>query len=240
MKHYWINVDESVYRYAFMKSQLERLGIENVRISAVTPEKMKGLKILRLPESQEIDLEISAVLSHIKAIKQGYDDGDEHFCILEDDMYLPKLDFNKINKYAKETGDNDIETIQFFTSSNVLIIDLLNKYIRKENPQFIVKRDTDYPSAGYYMISRSGAKKLLDLFMTGDNTYDLTSTGWAVADNIIYKPINSYILTYPIAITNINCGSLIHSDHLANHNNANNVVLMIHNKFNILHYFISP
>ncbi len=240
MKHYWINVDESVYRYAFMKSQLERLGIENVRISAMTPEKIKGLKILRKPESQETSLEISCVLSHIKAIKQGYDDGDKYFCIVEDDMYLPKLDFDKISNYAKETGDNDIELIQFYTSSNVLILDLLNKYIRNENPQFIVKRDTDYPSTGYYMISRSGAKKLLDLFVVGDNTYDLTSTDWVAADNILYKPINTYILTYPIAITNINCGSLIHSDHLDNHNIANNVIVSIHNKFNILHYFISP
>jgi GR25 family glycosyltransferase involved in LPS biosynthesis len=223
-----------------MKSQLERLGIENVRISAMTPEKIKGLKILRKPESQETDLEISCVLSHIKAIKQGYDDGDKYFCIVEDDMYLPKLDFDKISNYAKETGDNDIELIQFYTSSNVLILDLLNKYIRNENPQFIVKRDTDYPSTGYYMISRSGAKKLLDLFVVGDNTYDLTSTDWVAADNILYKPINTYILTYPIAITNINCGSLIHSDHLDNHNIANNVIVSIHNKFNILHYFISP
>jgi GR25 family glycosyltransferase involved in LPS biosynthesis len=223
-----------------MKSQLERLGIENVRISAMTPEKIKGLKILRKPESQETSLEISCVLSHIQAIKQGYDDGDKYFCIVEDDMYLPKLDFDKISNYAKETGDNDIELIQFYTSSNVLILDLLNKYIRNENPQFIVKRDTDYPSTGYYMISRSGAKKLLDLFVVGDNTYDLTSTDWVAADNILYKPINTYILTYPIAITNINCGSLIHSDHLDNHNIANNVIVSIHNKFNILHYFISP
>lgn len=236
MKHYWINVDESVYRYAFMKQQFDRLSIENSRVSAVTPADMKDLKVLRQSDSKENDVEIAVTLSHIKAIEQGYDDGDEYFCIMEDDMFIPKIDFEKMFKYMKDTGDDDIEVVQLFTSSNVLILDLFNKYVK--DSRFLVKRDGDYPCAGYYMISRSGAKKLLDLFVKSEGVYDLCYSGWVAADNIIYKPINSYILTYPITIPNIDCGSLIHPEHLVHHNAANNMVLAIHKNFNMLDHFI--
>ena len=239
MKHYWINVDESVYRYAFMKQQFDRLGIENSRVSAVTPSDMKGLKILKSLDSKENDVEIAVTLSHIKAIKQGYDDGDEYFCVMEDDMFIPNVDFEKMFKYMKDTGDDSIEAVQLFTSSNVLILDLFNKYIKDGVSRFLVKRDGDYPCAGYYMISRSGAKKLLDLFIKSEGVYDLCFSGWVAADNIIYKPINSYILTYPITIPNIDCGSLIHPEHLVHHNAANNMVMAIHKNFNILDYFIA-
>ncbi|NBV43189.1 hypothetical protein EBR96_10555, partial [bacterium] len=239
MKYYWINVDESAYRYAFMKQQFDKLGVQNARVSAMTPSDMKDIKVLKHPNSKENDIEIAVTLSHIKAIKQGYDDGDDYFCVVEDDMFIPNVDFEKIFKYMKDTGDDDIEAIQLFTSSNVLILDLFNKYIKDgKMSRFLVKRDGDFPCAGYYMISRRGAKKLLDLFIKGNNEYDLTYSGWAAADNIIYKPINSYILTYPITIPNINCGSLIHPEHLVHHSAANNMVIAIHNKFNILHYFL--
>ena len=186
--------------------------------------------------------ELSCIISHLKAIKKGYEDGDPYFCIVEDDMVLNKINFDKILthiKIAEECSDEPIDILQLHTNGHPSVIKMYNENFLKYN-EIIKKRDYDYPSAGYYLISRQGAKKLLEKYVISEKTYDLShkECEWSAADNIIYIAVNSWIITYPITISNVNYGSTIHPEHLYNHEYCNNVNRDIWNKNNQLKMFL--
>ena len=222
MKHYWINVDESVYRYAFMKQQFDRLGIENSRVSAVTPSDMKGLKILKSLDSKENDVEIAVTLSHIKAIKQGYDDGDEYFIVCEDDIYFPfTINFQKLINELPE----DFEIFQ------MMVLDYDgNKFINSlyKEKKFYTKFDEKKRlfSTGMYLISRKGANKILKLF-TNKQTgkYDLRDfICIKQADYVLYLNTNTYTSTFPFCYPTLKFVSQIHPYHYYFHKLAIDVM----------------
>lgn len=243
MKHYWINIDKCVDRRQYMEQQFNSKMIENFRIEAETPNTIKEYQIMRNEKSTAATQEeLSCIISHLKAIKKGYEDGDPYFCIVEDDMVLNKINFDKILthiKIAEECYDEPIDILQLHTNGHPSVIKMYNENFLKYN-EIIKKRDYDYPSAGYYLISRHGAKKLLEKYVISEKTYDLShkECEWSAADNIIYIAVNSWILTYPITISNVNYGSTIHPEHLYNHEYCNNVNRDIWNKNNQLRMFL--
>jgi len=226
MKHYWINIDKCVDRKEYMEKQFRYKNIDNYRISAETPDKLINNTIIRNVDSTDTTQEeISCILSHLKAIKKGYDDGDEYFCILEDDLEFTNIDFKKIFKYIEDYQNKNneiIEILQFFTNGHPPVIELYNQHFL--NDEIIRKRVEPYPSAAYYLVSREAARKILDKFILSENNYDLSYSAWTAADHIIYAVVNSYILTYPIAVSDITYGSTLHPDHLPNHEYCNNVI----------------
>lgn len=232
-----------------MEDQFNSLKIENKRIKAITPVDIDFNKIIKNKESINTPEEYACVLSHIKALYEGYNDGYEYFFVLEDDMNIIKIDEKKIINLIKqyETGNNcTIDMLQLYTNSHPLIIEMYNEIIlsikdNKFDVNTLIKiRDRDYPSTGYYIISRNGAKKLLDRFVIdyNENKFDLSYSFWCAADNILYRPIDTYILTFPIVTSNIKCGSLIHDTHLENHEIANNIIQTIHKQNNIINVFM--
>ena len=243
MKHYWINIDKCVDRRQYMEQQFNSKMIENFRIEAETPNTIKEYQIMRNEKSTAATPEeLSCIISHLKAIKKGYEDGDPYFCIVEDDMVLNKINFDKILihiKIAEECSDEPIDILQLHTNGHPSVIKMYNEYFLKYN-KIIIKRDYDYPSAGYYLISRQGAKKLLEKYVISEKAYDLShkECEWSAADNIIYIAVNSWIITYPITISNVNYGSTIHPEHLYNHEYCNNVNRDIWNKNNQLNRFL--
>ena len=247
--HYWINVDKSEYRYEFMKEQFDKLNIVNERISARTPDDIDFTKIIKNQESKSNPAEYACILSHLKAIQIGYDEGYEYFFILEDDINIIKINQKKLINLIKtfEKKNNcKIDILQLHTNSHPLIIELYNELggsiiNRTYNDTSLIKiRDRDYPSTGYYLISREGAKKLLDKFVIDfkNDTYDLSYSAWCAADNVLYRPVNTYILLYPIVTSNIKCGSLIHEEHIFNHDRSNEIIALIHKNNNLLHLLI--
>ena len=243
MKHYWINIDTSIDRKNFIEKQLATKKIENFRINAETPETISLFSIIRHNDSINTPEEIACIISHLKAIKKGYEDGDEYFCVMEDDMDINNIDFTKLFKYiknAQEKDTNKIELVQLFSNSHPFIIKMFTENTLNQNDykEFVIKREEDCPSTGYYLISRDGAKKLLDLFQLSETYYDLSYSFWTAADNILYRPINSYILTYPVALSIIKYGSTIHPQHLGNHESANNVIKQIWTLNNQIHNLI--
>lgn len=230
MKHYWINMDRSVDRRRHMESQFFEHSIENYRISAETPETIKAgdYTIARNEESipSTTPEEISCILSHLKAIQQGYDDGDQYFCVLEDDISFINIDFDKILNYAEiaqNKNKENVEILQLYTSSHPVVIQLYNEHFLKSG-DVIIKRTESYPGAVYYLLSREAARKILDAYVMSNNKYDLSYSSWTAADNIIYAPVNSYVITYPVAITDIAFGSTLHPEHLPNHEQCNNII----------------
>jgi GR25 family glycosyltransferase involved in LPS biosynthesis len=242
-----------------MERQFFEHSIENYRISAETPETIKsnGYTIIRNEESIATTTpeEIACILSHLKAIQQGYDEGsgsgnegggtddegtDGYFCVLEDDVSFINIDFNKISKYiaeAKAAKDGDVEILQLYTSSHPVVIRLYNEHFLTGD--IIIKRTESYPGAVYYLVSRKAARKILDAYVVSKHThtYDLSYSSWTAADNIIYAPVKSYVITYPIAITDIAFGSTLHPEHLPNHENCNNIIRHIWNVNNRLSLF---
>jgi GR25 family glycosyltransferase involved in LPS biosynthesis len=243
MKHYWINIEKCVDRREYMEDQFNKKNIDNIRIEAETPNTIKEYQIRRNEKSIEATQEeLSCIISHLKAIKKGYEDGDPYFCIVEDDMVIEKINFDKIFTYikiAEECSDEPIDILQLHTNGHPSVIKMYNENFLKYN-ELIKKRDYDYPSAGYYLISRQGAKKLLEKYVISENAYDLShkECEWSAADNIIYIAVNSWILTYPITISNVNYGSTIHPEHLYNHEYCNNVNRDIWNQNNQLNRFL--
>ena len=243
MKHYWINIDKCVDRRQYMEQQFNSKMIENFRIEAETPNTIKEYQIMRNEKSTAATPEeLSCIISHLKAIKKGYEDGDPYFCIVEDDMVLNKINFDKILthiKIAEECSDEPIDILQLHTNGHPSVIKMYNENFLKYN-EIIKKRDYDYPSAGYYLISRQGAKKLLEKYVISEKAYDLShkECEWSAADNIIYIAVNSWIITYPITISNVNYGSTIHPEHLYNHEYCNNVNRDIWNQNNQLKRFL--
>ena len=261
MKHYWINMERSLDRRKFMESQFFKYGIENYRISAETPETIKAhdYTIIRNADSMDCTTpeEIACILSHLKAIQQGYDDGcvgdeggetdsDSYFCVLEDDITLLNIDFGKIVKYINKKKEGvgdvaDVEVLQLYTSSHPVVIQLYNECFLKDGSSgsnVIVKRTESYPGAVYYLVSRKAARKILDAYVVSKNKYDLSYSSWTAADNIIYAPVSSYVITYPVAITDIAFGSTLHPEHLPNHENCNNIIRHIWNVNNRLSLFV--
>ena len=264
MKHYWINMERSLDRRKFMESQFFKYGIENYRISAETPETIKAhdYTIIRNADSMDCTTpeEIACILSHLKAIHQGYDDGcvgdgggddggeDAYFCVLEDDITLLNIDFGKILNYINKKKDDvadvadiaDVEVLQLYTSSHPVVIQLYNECFLKngDGSNVIVKRAESYPGAVYYLVSRKAARKILDAYVVSKNKYDLSYSSWTAADNIIYAPVSSYVITYPVAITDIAFGSTLHPEHLPNHENCNNIIRHIWNVNNRLSLFV--
>jgi GR25 family glycosyltransferase involved in LPS biosynthesis len=249
-----------------MERQFFEHSIENYRISAETPETIKSndYTIIRNEESIATTTpeEIACILSHLKAIQQGYDEGgdegcgsgdegcgtDGYFCVLEDDVSFINIDFNKILKYITEAksakaknkdgnDDGDVEILQLYTSSHPVVIRLYNEHFLTGD--IIIKRTESYPGAVYYLVSRKAARKILDAYVVSKqtHTYDLSYSSWTAADNIIYAPVKSYVITYPIAITDIAFGSTLHPEHLPNHENCNNIIRHIWNVNNRLSLF---
>lgn len=242
MKHYWINMDKCIDRKEFMDNQFKQKNIDNLRISAETPETIINYNIIRNDESITTTTpeEISCILSHLKAIEQGYDDGDSYFCILEDDLDFANIDFSKILNYIEEAQNKNnekVEILQLYTSGHPVVIQLYNEHFLKN--ELIIKRAESYPGAVYYLLSREGARKILDKYVLSKNNYDISYSSWTAADNIIYAAVNSFVLTYPVVVTDIAYGSTLHPEHLPNHEYCNNIIRHIWNVNNQLKLFMN-
>ncbi len=239
MKHYWINIEGCVERRKFMEGQFDKLGIDNERISAVTPEDIKDYKIEYNPDTKATQYEVACIISHLRALEKGVEEGHQYFCVMEDDINMSKLDFKKILMYVRDAEEIEgmkMEIMQMHTNSNVLIIKAVNEHVM--NKQFVVKRTEGYPSTAYYMITREGAQKLLDKFKICETEYDLSYSHWTAADNVLYSPINCFFLSYPVITTDIGYGSIIHPSHLHHHEDSNVVIRDIHKRFNLMDLFV--
>jgi GR25 family glycosyltransferase involved in LPS biosynthesis len=225
-----------------MENQFKKKNIDNFRISAETPETIINYNIIRNEESINTTTpeEISCILSHLKAIAQGYNDGDPYFCVLEDDLDFCNIDFSKILNYVEDSqnkNNENVEILQLYTSGHPVVIQLYNEHFLKN--EIIIKRAESYPGAVYYLLSREGARKILDKYVLSENNYDISYSSWTAADNIIYAAVNSFVLTYPVVVTDIAYGSTLHPEHLPNHEYCNNIIRHIWNVNNQLKLFMN-
>jgi GR25 family glycosyltransferase involved in LPS biosynthesis len=221
MKHFWINMDNSAMRRNFMDTQFSTFGIDNTRISAVTPNDFSTCLAhnrpltCKHPGCTSCEYEFACISSHIKAMKYALETSkDNHFVIMEDDIIIPYI----IN-YDNIVNDapNDFDILQLLILYGPTVKYLYENLYLKNNVKYI-KWKYLLPSTGMYIISRKGAEKLVNRYYK-NNKYDFNDCEYQiVADVALYQSVNTYATTFPTAYPNINMGSEIHPDHLDAHN----------------------
>lgn len=217
MKHFWINIDRNEERRKFMSEQFEKHNLENHRISAYTPADFDNILVQKRPITCKYpgcvtcEFEFACLCSHLKAIEEGLKTGDPYFVIMEDDVFMPfTLDYEALVKDMPA----DTEILQLLILYGETVKHLYN-YHNYMNQRYI-KWQYLLPSTGYYIISREGGKKLLDLLYNKESKkYDFSKSPYQiVADVLLYMTVNTYATTHPYAYPDIRMGSEIHSDHL--------------------------
>jgi GR25 family glycosyltransferase involved in LPS biosynthesis len=223
MIHYWINLDKSTKRKIFMENQFKEKNIDNVRVSAITPDDFdtvlanKRPLTCKHPGCVNCEYEFACISSHIKAMKEAITNtNDEWFVVMEDDMLLPyDIDYDTLIKDAPP----DFEILQLCISYGNTVEFLYNNLLLNNKLHFI-KWQYLLPCAGMYIVSRKGAEKLVNKFYV-NGKYDFSSCEFQiVADVALYSTANTYTATFPCSYPNIEMGSEIHPHHLDAHQSA--------------------
>ena len=202
---YCINLDDKTDRWESMETQFKYWEIENyTRVSAHDGrgdndlgEILKG----RYPDNMNSG-EVGCVTSHLKALKEFLNSGEQCALIMEDDcdintaIYWP---FSWKDFFCKVPYDYDVVQLAIINPAQVNV---------KIHRRFV----NDFSTA-CYLINRRYAQKLIDLHVRGDK-YKLDNgvKPRAVADDLIYNSGNTFAM--PLFIYKIALGSDIHDIHI--------------------------
>ena len=202
---YCINLDDKTDRWESMETQFKYWEIENyTRVSAHDGrgdndlgEILKG----RYPDNMNSG-EVGCVTSHLKALKEFLNSGEQCAIIMEDDCdintasYWP---FSWKDFFCKVPYDYDVVQLAIINPAQVNV---------KIHRRFV----NDFSTA-CYMITRRYAQKLIDLHVRGDK-YKLDNgvKPRAVADDLIYNSGNTFAI--PLFLYKIELGSDIHDIHI--------------------------
>lgn len=249
IKFYWININKSLNRRYFMEEQFKINGLSNERIEAITPETLEAIIEDKPPfncgspgciynNQNDCKFEFSCTCSHLNAIKAGYNSNEPFFIVCEDDIYFPfKLDYDKIIK----TLPTDFDICQM-----MVINDEANDYIYNEclkgKGELFIKYDCTkkFFGAGMYLLSRNGAKRILDLFINENSLkYDFRDVpSLKQADFMLYMYVNSYTITFPLCFPVLLFVSEIHPKHYYFHKQAIDKIIANINDNQLKHPFI--
>ncbi len=219
---YYINLERCKERNTYMKKQFKDYGIKQwKRIQAVDGD--TDSSVVYSNDFKGLTKgEIGCTLSHLRAIKQAYDNNLQYVLIIEDDVTLEFSNFweHKLTKYIEE-APSGWTILQLFSDYNYLN----NK---RSDPYIAVNSDHNYYSTVSYIINRVGMMGILEKTMVND-TFLMSKTlaKMGAADYYIYNllPGTRYLTNVPLfAPINVNIGSTIHDNHTAQHlqNTCNN------------------
>jgi GR25 family glycosyltransferase involved in LPS biosynthesis len=225
---YYINLERSLNRREYMEEQFNKFNITNYkRIEAIDGEKIKNI------DSDTVDNnikfinnyknlkknEVGCVLSHIKAIKNAYENNLEEVLILEDDCSLNLINFwDEDLKSLIKTVPYDWEIIQLYTINCIEDFNIKNKFILYDNKKGCW-------SSAAYLINRKGMKNILDYvnidrntIVLGNKIKDKLYPPYGAADSFIYNLTKTYYITIPLFYTtnDILESSIDSTDHIHN------------------------
>jgi FkbM family methyltransferase len=219
---YCISLEESSDRRTYLNNKFKNYNIKpNFLISrrySESNDNIVGKYVQSLNDGTK-----GCCVSHLKMIKYWYDNTDEEYAFFcEDDLSLETVDYWNFNwQQFIERLPDDIDCIQLFT-------------IRNEYDTFELRpRYWDDWGATAYILTREGAKKIIDTYIKGD-TYVLEIPNQEVMpliENIIFSSvINTY--TIPLFVENISFKSTFeHQDddviegHKNNHKISHDLIL---------------
>ena len=201
---YWINLDASVSRRKTILKKFEAFEITNThRVSAYNTSAINriwktGQLVLhprihvRLEESSQQQkheqniyqvAEAACILSHLKAIKQAYDDGHDQVLVIEDDV-LMSCQFVNLWRQHVDQAPMGWKILQFVTNNPCVAEhghDLFDPFISWQPHHW---------STGAYMINRAGMQTLLDKVkpasLPGEDVWRIDQEPIVVADEVLY------------------------------------------------------
>ena len=163
--------------------------------------------------------EISAVLSHLKAIKDWFfNSDDEYGFFCEDDLLL------SMNEYWSFDWDYVIKNLP--NGWLAVQLSLIRDPFEKEKLENYIKLHPylwDNWSACCYLFSRKYTKMIIDHYVKGDNNYDLTvkftPKSIPYIENVLYTGSNKEnVYTLPLFVENINVKSSFYPDFIKSEN----------------------
>lgn len=204
---YYINLQSNIERNKYMNTQLKKYAQKFERIEGVNGKNI--VKDAKCNMSGKIDdinyktsykltpSEIGCTLSHLKAIKRAYDNGDDIALIMEDDVYFGIYAFtDNLEKIISEAPSN-WENLQLCCMNN-----------KKHSTKYILRdKRHNYASAAAYLINRKGMEKIINHSFKEDNKIIISPIEkkfprHGVADIYIYELCISYTYIPGIFIGN--------------------------------------
>ena len=202
---YWLNLDSDEDRKEYMENQFKYWEIENhTRISGYdgreddVSDNLKG----RIPDNVSQG-ELGCCMSHLKAIKEFYENSEDDYCIIaEDDVNLNIAhywNFKWTDFFSLLPYDWDCVQMTIISTGDIHV-KLLLKFVN------------DF-SAAFYLISRHHASKVLKNHMRGDKwKLDNGVKPRAVSEDTILETGKTY--TIPLFLYNLDFQSSIHQEHI--------------------------
>ena len=202
---YWLNLDADVARREYVENQFKYWEIENhTRISGYdgreddVSDNLKG----RIPDNVSQG-ELGCCMSHLKAIKEFYENSDDdYFIIAEDDVNLNIAhcwNFKWTEFFSLLPYDWDCVQMTVISTGDIHV---------KLHLKFI----NDF-SAAFYLITRHHASKVLKNHMRGDKwKLDNGVRPRAVSEDTILETGKTY--TIPLFLYNLDFQSSIHQEHI--------------------------
>lgn len=143
--------------------------------------------------------EAACTLSHLKAIKQAYDEGRDIVIVIEDDVNITKEFMENWKQYIAQ-APRDWKVLQMTTNNN----DINKQELHKVHDYWINWEPSHWATISY-VINREGMKEVLGHTFKRDDSLNGIGDRWEfdepnimVADEVIYYLVqNSYTSTYP-------------------------------------------
>lgn len=172
MHAYVINLDCRPERMAYMRPQLERLGIDYTRISAINGLKDEAVTIARTRKKIS-GPERACYKSHLKAYAAFLDSGENHGLILEDDMALSATLPAALTCLAKAPMPAAIVRLEIPIQSITGEASRVSyRSIALDKPFKLVRLLSDVYGLGAYIINRETAQRILAGYPTPEIPID--------------------------------------------------------------------
>lgn len=209
---YYINLNRCETRNKHMLNLFKSNKIDNfTRIDAYDGEIINNYTDITVLEDDNVrkisTFQQCCIFSHLKTIKTAYDNNDNMAIIVEDDLsmdYRNKwnhlFDINNSQNIIKNAPD-DWEILKLHCCYPKYV-NILIKRDRKNLCKY-QKWDERSFSALFYIINRTGMKKILDKYLINDK-FTIYNNHENVSDILIFRYLNTYDYTQPIFNVAIN------------------------------------
>jgi GR25 family glycosyltransferase involved in LPS biosynthesis len=196
---YIINLKSRKDRFDYITKQLNDNGLLNYNVvEAIDGSSANWEELVFDRNSLSLtDSELGATVSHLSTIKNWLENSESDYAIIiEDDLSFETI------KYWNFTFNDFIKSIK--QKYDILQLCIIHNF--QVNTSFHIREYRDW-SAACYVITRQGAKKIIDKYFI-DGKFVLPNNYMALADFIIYygfkcysQPLFTYSVDFETSIT---------------------------------------
>jgi GR25 family glycosyltransferase involved in LPS biosynthesis len=204
----WINLDKDTERKKYIEDLCNKYTLKNKRIVGFNGDNYNNFCILN---QKNINIgEIGCFCSHLKALEYFTTFVNDNYCLIAED----DISFEYLTYWKKNFWDyiNEVKEFDIIQLSQIYSLHKIRKYKIQCEDIKVIKHEKNFYGCGCYLITKKGAKKIIDSIPKIDNKYDLRNIKQIIIDSYIYENLNSY--TIPLFTTNTDFKSNIHQDHI--------------------------